>query len=704
MDQSGTYKYEPLLEASGIRILLLKPSKDLGAKVECSLVNTTLRKYENQMIDYYTALSYVWGDPKATKTISVDEVNFEVTANLESALRHIRDPSVTRSIWADAVCINQSDCEEKGQQVNQMGDVYKLARQTIIYLGEATKESNLFLSYVQSSNSMYMNALETASADGSNALSHWPSILDCDWFTRIWTFQELILSTDPWVQRGSICVRWKELYPTITAIKGLDESDERLKVFTSMHERWKTYQSRSTPEVWTSPDSLLSILEERRGLGASDPRDILFGHLGVVRLDYERLVESNYTKTTNQVYGDLAEYLLTEHRYDILSHRDFVAEAGPQTKNLATWAPDWTAKKPSPPYRSIHEALHMPKPTKYERFTSSGYTRFKEPCHRIAPSVLGCAGFRIGTIFKVSPVITALQASFTIDKNSTIVGELPKPYHNTLTYFLHGYLKAWPLVYEHWKEIIDPLLVDSNSARSGMPKMDIRWNSKYTPFPKNLFHGEYTDIEFGKKYDDATALVHNITHHPIRRLATHLLLHATPCTRDMDHFIDGRKFAALDDGTLCLVPASAEAGDSACFFYGNINIPFVLRPIKREHEQAGLLSDSSILEKFLNYGRAQVGHYELIGQCWVDKWMGQEQFESRRLFHCGPNEQASSKWIEVQKEREKKKVEKEMRENKKKSGWKKWFKGGRKQDDDEAEADGDVNEELWLDTEIFALH
>jgi Heterokaryon incompatibility protein (HET) len=122
-----------------------------------------------------------------TKTISVDGSDRDVTANLESALRHIRDPSATRNIWADAVCINQSDNEEKAQQISQMGDVYKLARQTIIYLGESTKESDLFLSYVQSSNSMY-NTGETAPTDESNALSHWPSILHCSWFERIWIF------------------------------------------------------------------------------------------------------------------------------------------------------------------------------------------------------------------------------------------------------------------------------------------------------------------------------------------------------------------------------------------------------------------------------------------------------------------------------------------------------------------------------------
>jgi hypothetical protein len=39
-------------------------------------------------------------------------------------------------------CINQQDNDEKAQQVTRIGDVYKIAHSTIIYLGEATPASN----------------------------------------------------------------------------------------------------------------------------------------------------------------------------------------------------------------------------------------------------------------------------------------------------------------------------------------------------------------------------------------------------------------------------------------------------------------------------------------------------------------------------------------------------------------------------------
>ena len=47
-----------------------------------------------------------------------------VTCNLESALRHLRKQDVDIHIWADALCINQSDVSEKALQVRLMSQIY----------------------------------------------------------------------------------------------------------------------------------------------------------------------------------------------------------------------------------------------------------------------------------------------------------------------------------------------------------------------------------------------------------------------------------------------------------------------------------------------------------------------------------------------------------------------------------------------------
>ncbi|KAH6857601.1 heterokaryon incompatibility, partial [Alternaria alternata] len=84
----------------------------------------------------YTALSYVWGDAKHTKPIQLGYHQIPtITKNLEKALRHLRDRASERILWVDAICINQSDEEEKLSQVQSMGDVYRNAVEVRIWLG-----------------------------------------------------------------------------------------------------------------------------------------------------------------------------------------------------------------------------------------------------------------------------------------------------------------------------------------------------------------------------------------------------------------------------------------------------------------------------------------------------------------------------------------------------------------------------------------
>jgi len=116
-------------------------------------------------------------------------------------------------------------------------------------------------------------------------------------------------------------------------------------------------------------------------------------------------------------------YLLINDCYPILSPGDFVEEAryhvpedGQLNRGFATWAPDWRVKKRPPPYLPLHEALKMNAAKQQARIYYSGRC-----CLKIAPSVVGYLGFRVGTISKLSAVITLSQASFTVNHNPTIL-------------------------------------------------------------------------------------------------------------------------------------------------------------------------------------------------------------------------------------------------------------------------------------------
>ncbi|KAF5514311.1 Heterokaryon incompatibility protein 6, OR allele [Colletotrichum fructicola] len=98
----------------------------------------------------FAALSYVWGDPTITEEISVNGHTSRVTNNLAAALRHIfkqqevitnaqqqqlgRTVQPISRLWADALCINQNDIEERNQQVAMMGELYFSASVVLSWL------------------------------------------------------------------------------------------------------------------------------------------------------------------------------------------------------------------------------------------------------------------------------------------------------------------------------------------------------------------------------------------------------------------------------------------------------------------------------------------------------------------------------------------------------------------------------------------
>ncbi|KAN0096106.1 HET domain containing protein [Hyaloscypha variabilis] len=130
---TSKFSYRPLEESNGIRLIHLLPASSAEAEVRCELIHTTLSNCTD-IYEHYTALSYVWGDLIHAKTIWLDETPILVTHNLFSALRDLRSDSRPLRIWADAICINQQDDDEKLRKISMMGKIYSLADHTVIYL------------------------------------------------------------------------------------------------------------------------------------------------------------------------------------------------------------------------------------------------------------------------------------------------------------------------------------------------------------------------------------------------------------------------------------------------------------------------------------------------------------------------------------------------------------------------------------------
>jgi hypothetical protein len=124
--------YGPLNHANNeIRVIRIKPGR-WDDDISCSSKVISL---DGLLRTGYDTLSYTWGNPKDTKTIRVDQQDINVSTNLFMGLRAVRRTFTTATIWADALCINQKDGQEKSNQVTLMGRIYKQGRQTWVSLG-----------------------------------------------------------------------------------------------------------------------------------------------------------------------------------------------------------------------------------------------------------------------------------------------------------------------------------------------------------------------------------------------------------------------------------------------------------------------------------------------------------------------------------------------------------------------------------------
>ena len=75
------------------------------------------------------------GDSTITRSLECNSRTIAATTNLYDALSHLRLPSASRLIWADAICINQSDLEERSMQVQLMREIYSRASRVVVWLG-----------------------------------------------------------------------------------------------------------------------------------------------------------------------------------------------------------------------------------------------------------------------------------------------------------------------------------------------------------------------------------------------------------------------------------------------------------------------------------------------------------------------------------------------------------------------------------------
>jgi hypothetical protein len=156
--------YRPLNKKSNeFRLLIIKPPSPVPG-IECTIETRPLGDYSRHNEGYYDwiqgvayegiweppsnredicwvptyeALSYTWGNPKETEPIIVNGQTMRVTKNLNAALLALRKENEDRIMWIDALCIDQTNVQERNEQVRRMPAIYQRATRTIAWLGES---------------------------------------------------------------------------------------------------------------------------------------------------------------------------------------------------------------------------------------------------------------------------------------------------------------------------------------------------------------------------------------------------------------------------------------------------------------------------------------------------------------------------------------------------------------------------------------
>ncbi|KAK3376432.1 heterokaryon incompatibility protein-domain-containing protein [Lasiosphaeria ovina] len=179
------FKYRQLGRGE-IRVLELEPGTGQEQQIRGSLRIISVTP-STAAVERYSALSYTWGlDAQKKHPLLLDGQQFPARESLHQALVALRHKDVARRLWIDAICINQPDEEEKGNQLRLMSMIYSKAETVEIWLGLAGDDSDIALRAISGE--------KFPVRDAGTVLTALDALVRRSWFTRLWIIQEVVLA------------------------------------------------------------------------------------------------------------------------------------------------------------------------------------------------------------------------------------------------------------------------------------------------------------------------------------------------------------------------------------------------------------------------------------------------------------------------------------------------------------------------------
>lgn len=116
-------------------------------------------------------------------------------------------------LWADAICINQEDEEEKSRQIARMSDIYRFADTVYAWLGENKGDERAIVFRImdmahrfglapQPWETNLTQLFERSTEEFDIFAQDIIKLLSRPWFNRIWVIQEVCLPAKPLLLAG----------------------------------------------------------------------------------------------------------------------------------------------------------------------------------------------------------------------------------------------------------------------------------------------------------------------------------------------------------------------------------------------------------------------------------------------------------------------------------------------------------------------
>jgi Heterokaryon incompatibility protein (HET) len=362
----------------------------------------TMKSFDLNRCPSYDPFSYVWGSGKKTP-IQCNGVRLDILPNLYHALKQYRSElenigpageigseeepenghSGAKWIWADAMCIDQDNVEEKSWQIQLMRKIYEHGQTTWVWLGKDDKHTIeafdllytlLDVRYKQEMTSDKRQFFEIPWEERedlgfpsfmiSSAYRSLSLLLRRGWYTRVWVIQELALSHDAVVNCGPSKLQWNQFNKAVE-----HASKMRLPIFNSsiqfqcIDEMEAFRTMRRTKKHKLCLQTLLVLARTRK---ATNEKDKIYALCGLAddvdEGDLDIIPDYSDNVSVEQVYRTVAETILRKtSRLDLLT----IPRASRKSKlRLPTWVPDWSVSIGSQGFANI---LGLPEqaPTPY---------------------------------------------------------------------------------------------------------------------------------------------------------------------------------------------------------------------------------------------------------------------------------------------------------------------------------------------------